>query len=208
MNIQIKNRISDELIFEQSIEDNTVRATLLAAINSSADLSSADLSSADLSDAHLSGANLRGADLSSANLSSAHLSGAHLIGADLSSANLSDADLSSANLTPIRDDIFAVLSSAPKEVPALIDALKNGRVDGSTYQGECACLVGTIANIRHVYHSDIDGLRPNARRPAERFFLGISTGDKPENNQLSALAVEWCEEWLARMRDAFVEVQS
>ncbi|MHB1176102.1 MAG: pentapeptide repeat-containing protein [Sulfuriferula sp.] len=218
MNIQIKNRFSGEVIFEQDIEDNTVKATLLEAINSGAYLSGADLSGANLSDANLSGADLSDADLSDANLSGAYLSGAYLSGADLSGANLSDANLSDANLsgadlsgadlTPIRDDIWAVLSSAPKEVPGLIDALKNGRVDGSTYQGECACLVGTIAKIRHVDHSNIDGLIPNSNRPAERFFLGISTGDKPETNQFSALAVEWCEEWLERMKAAFFEVQS
>jgi hypothetical protein len=82
----------------------------------------------------------------------------------------------------------------------LIDALKNGRVDGSTYTGQCACLVGTIANVRGV---DYATLEHNARRPIERFFAGISEGDTPETNQTSKIAVEWAEQWLAMQREAF-----
>ena len=173
-----------------------------------ADLSGAYLRCADLSGAYLSGANLRDADLSGANLRCADLSGAYLrcadlSGADLSGANLRDADLSGANLTAIRDDIWSVLSSAPAEVPALIYALKNGNVDGSTYVGNCCCLVGTLANARQCHYEDMESLKPNSIRPAERFFLGIKKGDTPETNQFSALAVRWSEEWLNRMKSAF-----
>ena len=178
-----------------------------------ADLSDADLSDADLRGADLSGANLSGANLSDANLSDANLSDANLRGADLSGANLSDADLSGANLsganlsganlTPIRDDIWAVLSSAPREVPALIAALKGGRVDGSTYSGECSCLVGTIARARATTINDLDSLKPNSSRPAEKFFMGISEGDTPETSQFSALALQWTTEWLDTMTAAF-----
>jgi hypothetical protein len=128
---------------------------------------------------------------------------ANLSDADLSGADLSDANLSDANLTPIRDDIWAVISSTPSEVSALIDALKNGRVNGSTYSGDCSCLVGTIATARRCSHEAIETLKPNSSRPAERFFLGINKGDTPETNQFSALAVQWCQEWLDRMEAAF-----
>lgn len=173
MLIEIKNRWTGAVIFSHDCEDNTVKATLLEAIKSDANLSGADLC------------------------------GAYLCGAYLRGADLCDADLSGADLTPIRDDIWAVLSSAPAEVPALIAALKEGRVDGSTYSGDCACLVGTIANIRHAEIQSLGDLKPNSSRPAERFFLGISSGDKPETNQVSELAVEWCEAWLNRMQAAF-----
>ena len=109
-----------------------------------ADLSDADLSGADLSDAYLRGADLSGADLSGAylrgaDLSGADLSDAYLRGADLSDADLSGADLSDACLRSIEADLRFVLSKAHNEVPNLISALRNGKVNGSTYDGPCAC---------------------------------------------------------------------
>ncbi|KVS07828.1 hypothetical protein WK32_09665 [Burkholderia vietnamiensis] len=135
-----------------------------------------------------------------ADLSDADLSGAYLRDADLSGANLSGADL-----LPIKADFIEVISQAPREVPALIDALKAGRVDGSTYSGECACLVGTIANARGI---DVDsaelGIPKDSSRPVERFFMAIRKGDTPETNAASKLALEWAETWLDTRRKAFV----
>ena len=59
---------SKEVLFEYEKEENTVKDTLMKAIESGADLHSADLygadlHSADLRDANLYGANLRGANL-------------------------------------------------------------------------------------------------------------------------------------------------
>jgi len=186
--IEIKSRWDGSVLFSHECEDNTVEITVSEAVKSRANLSDADLSDADLSDADLSGADLSRANLSRANLSR---------------ADLSRADLSRANLTPVRDDIWAVLSSLPAEVPALIKALKDGKVDGSTYSGECSCLVGTLAKAKGVFVESIDSLKPSSSRPAERFFMGIAKGDTPETNQISALALKWSEEWLARMQKAF-----
>ena len=36
-----------------------------------------------------------------------------------------------------------------------------------------------------------------ADHPAERFFLAIRKGDTPDNSQPCAIALGWCEEWLA-----------
>ena len=146
----------------------------------------------DLSDANLIGADLRGANLNGANLS----------GADLRDADLRDANLRDANLSVIRDDIWAVLCSAPAEVPALRGALASGIVDGSTYKGPCCCLVGTLAKARDCKETEIPGLMPNPSRPAERFFMGIKSGDTPETNQASKLALEWIDQWIANMRAA------
>jgi hypothetical protein len=41
-----------------------------------------------------------------------------------------------------------VLSAAPAEVPTLLAKVRAGEVDGSVYEGVCACLLGTIANAR------------------------------------------------------------
>ena len=128
----------------------SVGANLSGADLSRADLSDADLSRADLSRADLSGADLSDANLSDASLSDANLSDADLSGADLSDANLSDANLSGADLSRAKNDFWDILIRAPREVAGLRAALVGGKVDGSTYQGSCACLVGSIANIRGV----------------------------------------------------------
>ena len=73
--IEIKSIFGD-VLFEYSKENNTIRDTIIEAVNRGANLRGADLSGADLS-----GANLRGADLSGANLRDADLSGAYLSGA-------------------------------------------------------------------------------------------------------------------------------
>lgn len=129
-------------------------------------------------------------------------------GVDLYGANLYGANLDGANLTPIRDDVWAVLSSSPAEVEGLLLALKEGRINGSTYHGDCACLVGTLANVRHCHHGAIPGLMPNADRAAERFFLMIREGHTPETSEPCKLAAGWVEEWLTRMRSAFAVGQS
>jgi hypothetical protein len=131
--------------------------------------------------------------------------GSNLSGSDLRGSDLSGSNLSGSNLTPIRDDFWAVLSATPLEVGGLRAALVAGRVDGSTYEGECACLVGTIANVRDVKYDTIDVLRPNSSRPIERFFMGIRKGDTPETNQVSALVLEWLDIWVANMKSAFHE---
>ncbi|WP_196487145.1 pentapeptide repeat-containing protein [Burkholderia vietnamiensis] len=218
MKIEILNRWTLKVIFE--CEDDSMKAAVELACKQGVSLRGANLRGAYLSGADLSGANLSGAYLSGANLSDADLSGAYLSGANLRDADLSDADLSGAylrdadlsganlsgaDLLPIKADFIEVISQAPREVPALIDALKAGRVDGSTYSGECACLVGTIANARGI---DVDsaelGIPKDSSRPVERFFMAIRKGDTPETNAASKLALEWAETWLDTRRKAFV----
>jgi hypothetical protein len=184
---------------------NLTRANLMGAILAGANLMGAILAGANLASANLTDANLSGAYLTDANLS-----GAYLTDANLSGAYLTRADLTGAYLTPIRDDLFAVLSHAPGEVTALISALEAGRVNGSTYSdGECGCLVGTLAIAAGADPKNknrcelVRGLQGNSSRPIERFFLGIKRGDTPENNQFARLAHGWACEWLARMRAAF-----
>jgi uncharacterized protein YjbI with pentapeptide repeats len=175
-----------------------------------ADLRSTDLSGANLSGANLSGtdlrstdlrrANLRSTDLRRANLSGTYLEGADLRGTDLRRANLSGtylegADLRGADLEPIKKDFFDVLLRAIPEINNLKNALLAGKIDGSTYDGECACLCGTLekSNIPKIKEKMRD-IR-DSDRPIERFFLGIKPRDTPKNNQFSKLALEWIEEF-------------
>ena len=129
------------------------------------------------------GANLYGANLVRANLESANLE----------SANLYGANLESANLESIRSDIRVVLATATAEVPGLLAAVREGRIDGSAYSGVCACLVGTIANIRGCSVNDMER---NADRPAERWFLAIRPGMLPTFSPVVSLTEAWIVEWM------------
>ena len=156
--IEIKSIFGD-VLFEYSKENNTIRDTIIEAVNRGANLRGADLRDANLRDADLSGAylsdadlsganlrdaNLRGADLSGANLRDADLSGANLRGAnlrdaDLSGANLSDADLSGANL---RDaDLSGAYLSGAGKIKSVDDILLIG-------------LIGSRADYTHIYRTD------------------------------------------------------
>ena len=168
-----------------------------------ANLREANLREANLREANLRGANLRGADLRGANLREANLRGANLREADLRWANLGGADLRGADLRYVRDDLFAVLSAVPSEVDGLLSAVREGRVDGSTYTGDCCCLVGTVAAVRGCDYTKVPNLAPDASRPAEAFFTAIKSGDTPATNQASALVEGWIVEWLTRMRAVF-----
>jgi hypothetical protein len=174
-------------------------ADLRGAYLRGADLRGAYLSGADLRGAYLRGAYLRGADLRGADLR-----GAYLSGADLRGAYLRDADLRGADLREQKADFFEILLRATPEIAGLRDALVNGRVDGSTYEGECACLVGTIANVRGSvsYASLGNGITPDSSRPAERWFMGIREGDTPDTSQISAITVEWLDEFVGLLQIA------
>lgn len=106
-------------------------------------------------------------------------------------------------------DIFAVLNTAPNEVPALLAALKEGRINGSVYAGECCCLVGTLAQARGIDWTDLpnrfendvglsQGLAWSEESPAEQWFMPIEEGETPADSERVALTVEWVEDWMAQ----------
>ena len=210
---EIKSRLTGNILF--SLECGSLKLCVEAAIRRDANLRCADLSCADLCctdlcdanlrDANLCCADLRCADLSCTDLRDANLRCANLRCADLRCADLCCADLRGANLRAFRDDIWAILSASPREVDGLRTALIEGRIDGSTYSGECCCLVGTLANERHCEYNEIPGLIPDLGRLAEVWFAGIKKGDTPETNQMSKQALEWVDDWLGRMKSAFSE---
>lgn len=103
-----------------------------------------------------------------------------------------DSSFDSYTLKPFKSDLWMTLTINKTEASALLTAMKEGRIDGSQYEGECSCLKGTIAAAKHV---DYRTLSPNSSDPAECWFMNISKGNTPENNYFSKLAVEWVEEW-------------
>ena len=163
--IKIKHRYTEYILWEGDAD--TIREAMIKALKDGA---------------NLRGAYLRGADLSDTNLR----------GADLSCANLSGANLRGADLDDIKKDLIDILHWAKPEIPGLYKALLDGKVDGSTYTGECSCLVGTIASVRKIDYSLLDH---NLSRPAERWFLAIRKGDNPDNNPVSAIVRDWIEEY-------------
>jgi uncharacterized protein YjbI with pentapeptide repeats len=165
-----------------------------------ADLRGADLRGANLRGAHLNGANLHDADLRHANLRVANLRGVDLDSTKLNDANFGDVDLDDADLLRVREDLWKVLDQAKTEVPPLLDAVRKGRVDGSVYEGDCACLLGTIANARGCPYASL-GIAPDAGRPAERFFTHIRPGHVPGLSEYAALAETWIMMWQERQRE-------
>jgi hypothetical protein len=176
---------------------NLTGADLTGSVLAGADLTGARLADADLTRAVLSDAVLSDAVLADAVLADAVLARAVLTSADLRGSVLTRAVLADADLADIRDDVWAVLSASPAEAQAVLDALHAGTVDGSCYDGPCACLVGTIAHARQCRSDEIPGLERNACRPAERWFLAIRPGDTPATHEPTRLAAAWVADWIA-----------
>ena len=175
-------------------------ADLRRANLTSADLTSADLTSADLRFANLRYADLTSADLTSADLTSADLRFANLTSADLTSANLRYANLRFANLDTVRQELILAILHLPDEIPALRKAVIEGRIDGTTYTGQCACLAGTLCNAKNIDFAAFQeqGLMPiDASSPREMWFWRIKPGDTPKNSQLSKITLEWIDEAMA-----------
>ncbi len=98
LKIEIKNRFTGKVLFEYENENNTIKDTLVKAVEQGADLRGAYLQGADLQDAYLRGAYLQDAYLRGAYLQGADLRGAYLQDADLRGADLRGADLQDAYL--------------------------------------------------------------------------------------------------------------
>ena len=199
--IEIVSRDDKSKVLYRAESAQDVRAALEEAVRSGADLYGANLSGANLRGVDLYGANLSGADLRRADLRRADLRGADLRGADLRGVDLSDRQMDHSHpFWPFRADFFAVLDAAPAEASGVREALVEGRVDGSVYEGECACLIGTIANVRHKPVDAVkEELHADATRPAEQWFMAIRKGDTPDSDNeggfRSKLAVQWLDEW-------------
>jgi hypothetical protein len=221
--IEIRNRWTGKTIVEVEAETvseavtklcreafekraNLTDASLTDANLTRADLTRADLTDADLTDANLTRANLTDANLTRADLTDANLTDANLTDANLTRANLTGANLTRANLTgaggllaiaAARADVNAVLEKAPEQASAVLGALRAGRVDGLKYYGECACLLGTVANARGCDADEIPDLPRDSSRPAEVWFMRIRPGHTPDWCPYAALAAQWIEEWIA-----------
>src|SRR3990167_6145284 len=183
--IAIKSWLNGEVLFEYEKENNTIKDTVLEAIKTSADLRSANLTSADLTSADLTSA-----DLTSANLTYADLTSADLTSADLTSADLTKLPVSFINLAS-RDMLF-IFRSLKKELPFLKKKLEEGEVDGTQYEGDCACLIGTLANADESIEKICEAIPyydKGLHNPSENWFWQIKRGDTPKTNQFAKHAL-------------------
>jgi len=156
--------------------------TLVNAYLRGTDLSRSDLSHSKLKDIDLYGANLEDANLNGADLSGADLENANLEYANLRCVDLRGANLKGANIQPIWDDLREVVIPNIRELPYLYKQLLAGNIDGSTYDGDCACLSGTLAHGEEYTLPQSIMYTRDASRPIEGFFFRIKPGDNPSNS--------------------------
>ena len=140
--IEIKS-IFGSILFEFEKENNSIKYTLVEAVNRGADLGGADLRGADLGGADLRSADLRGADLRSADLGYAYLRGADLRSADLGGADLRSADLRYAKNVPfiptyLPDGEFIAWKKLPNGLIAKLKILEDSKRSRST-SDKCRC---------------------------------------------------------------------
>ena len=176
--LEIKNRWTGKVIFEFETENNTISKTVNEYVR-------------------IARANLTDADLTRANLTDA----------DLTRANLTRANLTDADLLRFKSDLWRVLLMNRLEVSGLKKALIEGRIDGTKYEGECACLKGTIANVKECLIEKIPGMVKNVNEPSEQWFLQIKKGDNLENSNVIKKTVEWIEEFELLISDNIKETE-
>jgi hypothetical protein len=116
------------------------------------------------------------------------------------------------DLAAVKKDFLSVVSKLPGEVPYLRLAVIEGRIDGSVYYGECACLKGTLARKAAGFTFDnvsgaavfIEfalGMSCNiSESQAEQFFYHIEEGDTPATNPYAAVVLDWLDEFLVGER--------
>ena len=86
-----------------------------------------------------------------------------------------------------------IFQSLKKELPFLRDKLIKGEVDGTQYEGDCACLIGTLANADGALNKVCETIPfydKGLHNFGEQWFYQIHKGDTPENNQFSKHALE------------------
>ena len=98
------------------------------------------------------------------------------------------------------DESVQPLGSFPQAAASRASGMMRGRIDGSAYEGECACFVGTLANVAGCFYRNLAGIEPDSSSPIERLFLGISKGDTPETNPISKMVVKWLDEVIAEVQ--------
>ena len=174
--IEIKSRwLGGKVLFEYEDEDNSTKKALEKAVAEGADLEGAYLKGADLEGAYLEGADLEGA----------YLKGAYLRGVK---------NLPQWFINVCSRDLLFVFEHLKEELPFLREKIISGEVEGTQYEGECACLIGTfgkgdMAECKKVA-TKIPFYDIGLHNYGEQWFWNIRKGDTPENNSFAKHALE------------------
>jgi hypothetical protein len=94
-----------------------------------------------------------------------------------------------------KHDLWAVLLKSRNEIAELKQALIKGEIDGSKYDGECCCLMGTIAKIKKCHYKVLPNLKADSSEPSEKWFMLLSPGMTPETSEVCKLTLNWIEEF-------------
>ena len=98
-------------------------------------------------------------------------------------------------------DMLFIFQALKKELPYLREKIVKGQVDGTQYEGECACLIGTLANsdggVDKVCNT-IPYYEKGLHNPAEQWFWQIKIGDTPKNNFFAEHALALIDEVLGK----------
>ena len=89
-----------------------------------------------------------------------------------------------------------LLHCPEKDIQELKKRVIEGRIQGTQYAGECACLIGTLyqseglSDEQEFAKSHIPYYECGTHNPSEQLFWQIRKGDKPETNQFSQIALD------------------
>lgn len=172
---------------------NLRRADFRGAKLDGADFSGCSLESAVLTDASCIDATFDGANLKYASFNGADVHGATFTGTRCLS--LTEDQMLSADLRAIEVDLLRLLDHFDERVPVLLETLRAGKIDGSTYAGVHKCVVGTLAAAAGLTYPNFDDLCDEAN-PIERFSNEIHVGDTPETSPRVKMLETWITKWM------------
>lgn len=101
MNIQIKNRYNNKVIFEYDCEDNTIRKTVQEAIKAKVSLVQANLAGVNLKNINFNGVNLKAVNFSDSDLEHSTFDNACLVSSYFGFTNLRYVDFRKADLSGV-----------------------------------------------------------------------------------------------------------
>lgn len=97
-----------------------------------------------------------------------------------------------------RDDLWRWCDRLPDRVPALLSAVRKGRMDGTTFTRSCRCVIGTLATEDPwgaVMTIVRDGRLGPGVDPIENYIFSIRPGQTPATSPIMAHLERWIVQW-------------